>query len=266
MLLLLHCLLIGRTPYTEWRRCRNATMTGYGWGLVAYRAVQRVDARRTPGDIVEAGVWLGGLSCYMARAHMASDSHAPTRLQWLFDTFDGMPAPGDGDDNATLAMWDEIEQRKRGRQAQLPVLNVDAQNKWAYGALEIVQGTMARSGAPTDSLHFVKGKVEETLSSGREALPRQIAILRLDTDFYASTTMELEVLWPRVSPGGWLYVDDYFAFGGARKAVDDWLERNRWTNEARRVGAFNHSLPGGYGTRFNLWKADPYSSTRPFAT
>lgn len=234
-------------------------MVGWGWGLVAYKAVRRVDAEQTPGDIVEAGVWRGGMSCYMARAHMASRGRAPKRLHWLFDTFEGMPAPGDGDDNTTLAVWHELTERRQGRHngsltksAQRLWYNVDSSNKWAYGPLEVVRSTMARSGIPPDSIRFVKGKVEDTLRAPVVSLPTQIAILRLDTDFFASTTVELDVLWPRLAPGGWLYVDDYFDFGGARKAVDEWLQRHGWTAAARSAGAFNHHLPGGYGKRFNL--------------
>ncbi len=68
-------------------------------------------------------------------------------------------------------------------------------------------------------LRFVVGKVEDTLRYEAN-LPDQIALLRLDTDWYESTKVELERLWPRLVPGGILIVDDYGHWAGSKKAVD----------------------------------------------
>ena len=78
--------------------------------------------------------------------------------------------------------------------------------------------------SPLDSERFkpIPGLVEETLDSERE-IPENLAILRLDTDWYESTLKELEVLYPRLSPGGVLIIDDYGHFTGARKAVDEYF-------------------------------------------
>ena len=66
------------------------------------------------------------------------------------------------------------------------------------------------------------GKVEDTIPG---TIPDRIALLRLDTDWYESTRHELVNLWPRLSPGGVLIVDDYGTWAGARKAVDEFLDR-----------------------------------------
>lgn len=71
-------------------------------------------------------------------------------------------------------------------------------------------------------MHFIKGKVEDTLRDERN-LPEKIAVLRLDTDWYESTKVELEVLYPRLRPGGVLIIDDYGYWQGARKAVDEYF-------------------------------------------
>jgi hypothetical protein len=81
---------------------------------------------------------------------------------------------------------------------------------------------MARTGYDADSITYVQGPVEETLS--RE-FPECIALLRLDTDWYESTLAELEHLYPRLSEGGVLIVDDYGHWQGARDAVDEYFER-----------------------------------------
>src|SRR5205814_597332 len=82
--------------------------------------------------------------------------------------------------------------------------------------LEQVEAVLTATGYPKDSLHFVAGPVEETLPA---AAPGQIAVLRLDTDWYESTRHELEHLYPDLTPGGVLLVDDYGHWEGARRAV-----------------------------------------------
>jgi len=81
-------------------------------------------------------------------------------------------------------------------------------------------------------VHLVKGKVEETLP---HAAPSRISILRLDTDWYESTLHELVTLYPRLSPGGVLIVDDYGFWAGARKAVDEFFAANN-------IAAFLHRI------------------------
>ena len=70
-------------------------------------------------------------------------------------------------------------------------------------------------------VHLIKGKVEDTLFS--QTIPDKIAILRLDTDFYESTKIELEVLWSRLVKGGIIIIDDYAAWNGAQKAVNEFF-------------------------------------------
>ena len=81
---------------------------------------------------------------------------------------------------------------------------------------------MVETGYPEERVHFHPGKVEDTIP-GRA--PERIALLRLDTDWYESTRHELEHLYARVPSGGVLIIDDYATWQGARKAVDEFLER-----------------------------------------
>ena len=226
---------------TRWRRCSNGTMTMYTNAVLAFNAVQRLEDTSVHGAIVEAGVYRGGMSCYMALAQRS----IKLRPMWLFDTFEGMPAPTVEDDTRTHEAF---------RRA------TDGGAKWCYGSLDTVRHVVEQQAAvPADIVSYVKGKVEETLYNQSTRLPHRIALLRLDTDFYTSTKAELEVLWPLLSPGGWLYIDDYAAWGGARRAVDEWLAARNWTAHARKVSAY----PKGKRA-FNLWKANPYSDELPF--
>ena len=88
------------------------------------------------------------------------------------------------------------------------------------------------TGYPDHRCHFVVGKVEETLVDSR---PKQIALLRLDTDWYESTRCELEYLFPLLSPGGVLIIDDYGHWEGCRRAVDEYFQKNRITMLLNRI-------------------------------
>ena len=224
-------------------------MVGRQIADASFHAVQVVNEQHVPGAIVEAGVWRGGMSCYMAMA----DQHQGREL-WLYDTFEGLPAPSEKDDDRSKALFRQINS------PDFKFKHHVTDGKWCKGALKDVQRTMQRTGYDQTRLHFIKGKVEDTLTQSQAQLPSSIAVLRLDTDWYESTRAELEVLWPRLSPGGWLYVDDYHAWGGAKRAVDEWLAKSNWTTHARRVGAF----PVSSKSRFSLWKNHAFSRTSPF--
>jgi hypothetical protein len=186
-------------------RCRPFTMTSYErlWGVV--KAVQYVCDRNLPGDFVECGVWRGGSS--MAAA-LAFKSRGQARTLWLYDTYEGMPEPrnedrkiGGGEAKATY------DEKRDG-----------AFSDWCRASLEDVQANLAATGYR--DVRYVQGMVEATLP---ETKPAAISILRLDTDFYASTKAELEILWPLLSPGGVLILDDYGSWGGAKQAVDEFF-------------------------------------------
>jgi len=83
-----------------------------------------------------------------------------------------------------------------------------------------VQANLGRTGYPAERIHYVKGKVEETIPA---TLPSRIALLRLDTDWYESTRHELQHLYPLLSTHGVLIIDDYGHWQGARQAVDEYF-------------------------------------------
>ena len=248
------------TQQEHWGRCQNSTMTDEASANMAYEAVLVVQRNGVPGDIVEAGVWMGGLSCYMALAANL------TRHSWLMDTFEGLPAPSSKFDGAdSMSLWNRLRDKvgwtptaHDGHKIAVP-RGRGHLSAFCYASREEVESTMRRSRQPQAMRHYVVGKVEDTLASSEWARehPSRIAILRLDTDWYESTRLELKVLWPLLSPGGWLYVDDYFAVAGARRAVDEWLEAHTWKQHALAAGAFNQP-------RFALFKANPYHKSHPF--
>jgi hypothetical protein len=91
---------------------------------------------------------------------------------------------------------------------------------WAVASLEDVQANIASTGYPRERIHFVRGKVEDTIPG---TISERIALLRLDTDWYESTRHELTHLYPRLSRNGVLIIDDYGHWQGARQAVDEYF-------------------------------------------
>lgn len=180
------------------------------------------------GDIVECGVWKGGASMLMALAELNAKKTAglvANRSIWLFDTFEGLTQPGEKDDPEAIKRWAHAGQLPVDKSGAKPYLDEHGEVRWNYGPLETVRQNMNKVHYPEEQIRYVKGKVEDTLSKV-ENLPEKIAVLRLDTDWYASTKVELDVLFPRLVPGGLLQIDDYCRWQGSRTATNEWLKEN----------------------------------------
>jgi hypothetical protein len=191
------------------RAVRPYTMTSPERLNALVLAVRYVTRHRIPGAIVECGVWRGGSMQAAARTLLSAG--ATDRDLYLFDTFEGMPPPTERD-------------RRRDGESAADLMARQGRDRpiWAVATLEDVRAGFERLRYPRERVHYVPGRVEETIPGGA---PEQIAILRLDTDWYASTRHELEHLYPRLSPGGVLLIDDYGWWQGSREAVDEFLEK-----------------------------------------
>lgn len=193
------------TPYT---------MTGAARleGLLA--ATNHVVRNDIPGAFVECGVWRGG--SMMAVILRLQELGATDRDLYLYDTFEGMPEPTKEDvsdyDPAALKVWHQA--RKESKRAWDFFFNEDVFNEHS------VRQRLLDTGYPASRLHFVRGKVEDTIPG---VLPSAIAVLRLDTDWYQSTLHELRHLYPLLSSGGVLIVDDYGHWKGCRQAVEEYF-------------------------------------------
>ena len=181
------------------------------FGLI--EAVKYVSRSGIEGDIVECGVWKGG--SMLAIAEMLVRQNDQERELFLYDTFEGMPPPGIEDVSIKEEQADQLLQKETNKEKNLV---------WAYSSLETVKKTLAFSKYSPDKIHYVKGKVEETIPSD---VPEKISLLRLDTDWYESTKHELNHLFPRLQKGGVLIIDDYGHWKGARKAVDEYFAENK---------------------------------------
>ncbi len=189
---------------------RPYTMTTTARIEAVISATRHVVKHDIPGDFVESGVWMGG--SIMAAARTLVELGATDRDLYLYDTFEGLPAPGEhdritGSDQDLAALYAEANADEDAE----PFLNAP---------IDVVRANVARTGYPVERIHLVQGLVEDTIP---ETAPETIAFLRLDTDWYSSTHVEMETLFPRLSAGGIMIIDDYAYLDGVRKAVDDHL-------------------------------------------
>jgi O-methyltransferase len=203
------------------RSVKPYTMTSPERVYAILEAVRYVIKRNLPGSIVECGVWRGGTM--MAVAHLLQMHEVFDRDLYLFDTFEGMPPPADIDV--------DFRGRKAKRMFASKKLSEDSSN-WCYASLAEVQSNLGAIGYPENRIHFVAGKVEDTIPTNA---PEKISILRLDTDWYESTKHELIHLYPRLANGGVLIIDDYGHWHGARRAVDEFLAENKLSVFLNRI-------------------------------
>ncbi len=191
-------------------RVEQFTMTGPERIISLIRATEYVVKSGIEGDFVECGVWKGGSA--MAMACALQNQGVDNRRIFLYDTFEGMSQPT-SKDRSLDGISAEILLKKSHKG--------DARSVWCYSTLEDVKSNMSSTSYPEENIHYVMGKVEETIPN--HVVPEKIALLRLDTDWYESTKHELEHLFPRLQKGGVLIIDDYGHWEGCRKAVDEYL-------------------------------------------
>jgi O-methyltransferase len=186
------------SPFTMTSPERRASLLG---------AVDHLVKHRVAGDIVECGVWRGGSMMLVALALM--DRGDTDRHLYLYDTFEGMSAPTAEDRSVSgESAQAQLDRTRKG------------EGVWCEAGLDDVQANLWSTGYPRERIHFVKGKVEQTIP---QTLPAHLALLRLDTDWYESTRHELAHLYPLLSMHGVLIIDDYGHWQGARQAVDEYF-------------------------------------------
>ena len=188
------------------------TMTGRLRVFALLQSVRYIVENDVQGALVECGVWRGGSAMVMASTLL--DMGADNREIWLYDTFEGMthPETRDVDMSGKPALESFVEYGQ-----------VDDHSAWCYASLEDVSANVEGTGYPKERIRYIKGDVAETL---KRCKPEKIAILRLDTDWYESTRVELEQLFPLVSPKGVIIIDDYGYWAGARQAVEEYFRAN----------------------------------------
>ena len=177
-------------------------------------AVKYVCENKIPGDFVECGVWRGGNAIIAAEIFRRYNLN---RRVFLFDTFAGMTSPTTND----LGLLDNQPAIKQYKKA-----DKGTHNDWCYASIDEVRNNFRAKNLLDANIIFIQGDVENTLQN-KENLPAEVSVLRLDTDWYESTRVELEVLFPRLALGGCLIIDDYGFWSGSKKAVDEYFSAQK---------------------------------------
>ncbi|MGH7934335.1 MAG: TylF/MycF/NovP-related O-methyltransferase [Candidatus Binataceae bacterium] len=192
-------------------------MLRFGWYRLVYRRLHRkyrdwtqvpessfaknlfiaARIREVPGCIIECGVWRGGMSAAIAEVL------GPRRHYFLFDSFQGMPAPTERD-GERAAKWASGDSYYRD--------NNRAPIEQARAAMRL---------SPASNVAFVEGWFNDTIPGF--VPPEPIALLRLDGDWYESTMICLKHLFPHLAPRGVVIIDDYRAWDGCARAVNEFL-------------------------------------------
>lgn len=196
-----------REPSIEARRqgqdwpARALTMVGEARLENIQACVERAMRDGVPGDLIEAGVWRGGAAIFM-RAILKAYGE-PNRTVWAADSFQGLPRP-------------DLDRHPADRGYDLSVWRTLAVD------LEEVRGNFARFGLLDDQVRFLPGWFAESLPS---APIERLAVMRLDGDLYGSTMDALTALYPKLSPGGFVILDDYYNSPPCGQAVNDFRAR-----------------------------------------
>jgi hypothetical protein len=169
--------------------------------------VEEVLKEEVPGDLIETGVWRGGAAIFMRAILKAHGDRG--RCVWLADSFEGLPTPKP----------EKCPHDASSRLHQAPELAVP---------LERVRANFSRYGLLDDRVRFLKGWFCDTLPA---APIERLAVLRLDGDLYESTTDALTHLYPKLSVGGYVIVDDYGGMTACRHAIHDYRDKHGITDE-----------------------------------
>ena len=190
-------------------------MTGKKRMFLLTQAILHVKNKNLDGDFVECGVWKGG---NILLFNLLKDFYKLKKTIFAYDTFTGMPSPHD------------IDVTYKGTSAQLLMKKIikkeGESNIHCFSSLDLVKKNIFKH-SNLSNIRFIEGEVEKTLLF-KKNLPKKISILRLDTDFYTSTKIELEILYPRLVSGGILIIDDYGYWRGCRQAVDEYFHNQKW--------------------------------------
>jgi O-methyltransferase len=167
-----------------------------------HSCIREILEEKVPGDFIETGVWRGGACIFMRAALQAYDDNV--RRVWAADSFEGLPRP---DGRYSQDRGDRHWKKKD----QLAV------------SLDQVKANFARYDLLDERVCFLQGWFKDTLTS---AAIERLAILRLDGDMYSSTMDALQSLYPKLSSGGFVIVDDYGVLESCRSAVEDFRSAN----------------------------------------
>jgi len=205
-------------PFDELKRINGLDHPTYAHTMIGIKrldnlqfCIENILANDIPGDLIETGVWRGGAVIFMRGVLKAYSDDK--RFVWAADSFEGLPMP-----DADKYPADEGDRHH--------------ENKFLAVSLERVKANFAKYGLLDEQVKFLKGWFKDTLSS----VPiKKLALIRLDGDMYESTMDALVHLYPKLSIGGYLIVDDYGAVPACRQAIEDYRQAHQIIDEIKTI-------------------------------
>jgi len=185
------------------------TQSSYARLSNAYELARNVEESNLEGSFVECGVWRGGCSAVMA---VAAKKFGRGRKSWLFDSFEGMPEAG-AEDEADVAPLAASKFGGKLKPVGTNVVDVEGVKNLLFNKLRLDE----------KNINIKKGWFQDTLPKFKGDVG-PISVLRLDGDYYESTKVCLDNLFDSVVNGGYVIIDDYVAFKGCSKAVNEFLK------------------------------------------
>ncbi len=209
--------VVKTSRYNAEKRRDGADWPMFGYSMIGTKRLDNLEkclrmilADQVPGDLLETGVWRGGACLFMkAVLNRFGDR---SRTVWLADSFQGLPKP-------TAAADDD----RRDDLTDCDFMKVSQ---------EQVAANFERFELLDERVRFLKGWFCDTLPT---APIKQLALLRLDGDLYTSTHDALNAMYHRVSPGGYIIVDDYGSWNGCRVAVDEFRKAHGIESEMTKI-------------------------------
>ena len=179
------------------------------WNVI--NSYKHIYNNKIEGDFVECGVWKGGNLILIQKMNELFNNNMKI---YGYDTFEGMSKPDSPKDGQT--------------EKKIYENYVNKNEKWCFCSQEEVKQNFKQNTYENNNLFLIKGKVEDSLLN-KNNLPDKISILRLDTDWYKSTKIELDILFPKLLNGGILIIDDYGNWKGSKLATDEYFTKKNLT-------------------------------------
>ena len=198
---------------------KKNTMTSYQKLNFLLRSIEHVYNNKIDGDFVECGVWKGGNIILFK--NMMNKLNMQNKKIYAFDTYEGMTKPSDIDVDL------RFKQEKAKDVMDISPKDYNIHNIHSYYPIEKVKKNIIDNCKDLENIKFIKGDVLKTLLIS-DNIPEKISILRLDTDWYESTKIELEILFPKLVNNGILIIDDYGDYKGCKKAVDEYFRDKKF--------------------------------------
>lgn len=215
-------------PYTEGRKERLSALMGTTISEAMWILDSLHKSLNLPGDVCEFGVAHGATSALLANEIRTTDKNL-----WLFDSFEGLPAPTEKD-----ILINDIE----GLGSMEAYQGVYSYSQdWVLNKLKAID-------FPRERTQVVPGFIEDVIKTAQ--LPEQVCFAYIDFDFYEPILVGLNYLADTLAPGGYVIVDDYGYFSaGAQQAVDEFA--------AAHTDTFTLTLPPKWARHFAILQKKP---------